>query len=206
MVLELCREKGKIMKDKNLRNLVIITLFLGVVILGSAVIAGHFGVAPRKTPYFDTKRSYLRSMQMRLYEKLTEKKYDESEILIRRILKIAPENHAMQRVAGKIFYCNGKLNEAETLLRNLLMRNPADILCRNNYAMVLLARKRPEALKELLRAYTDSRGSSFIAGNIAYAEKILKQPAGKIPDDFSEPPIFHTPPLDAVTVPEEKKP
>lgn len=181
-------------------------IFLGIVILCSAVIIEHFGVIPQKPSHVDTTRSYLRSMQMKLYEKLIEKKYDESEILIRRILKITPGNPAMQRIGGTIYYHNGKLNEAEKLLRNLLMRNPSDSLCRNNYAMLLLARKRPEALNELFRAYTDSRGSAFIAQNIAYAQKVLNRPAETLPDDFSDVPVFHSPPIEAIIAPEEKKP
>lgn len=192
-------------KNKHLRNLVILFLMLSATIYGTVFLVERFGITEERRSASETTRSYLRSMQMQLYGKLQEKNYAESEIFIRRILKLDPGNVAMQRIAGKIYYHNGKLNEAENVLRNLLMRNPGDIICRNNYGMVLLAKKQPESFRELLRACNDSGRTSFIAKNLYYAVDVLKLPKMEIPENSAAEPLFTSVPLDAITAPEEDK-
>ena len=191
-------------KNKHLRNLLILLLALAATVYASTCLVERFGVSARKTSA-DGTSSYLRSLQHKLYEKLLDKNHAESEILIRRILKLDPKNTAMKRIAGKIYYHNGKLNEAENMLRNQLMRNPGDILCRNNYAMVLLARKRPEALRELVKAFAASGQSPFIAENIMYAAKKLNMPQISLPEKTALQPLFTAVPVDAISSPEEKK-
>lgn len=186
------------------RNLFLLAAVLAAVVYGTAFVAENTVAPVRSESAREGRKAYLRSLQSKLHDALTERRYDECELLIRRILKLAPENRNIQRAAGMIYYRNGKLNEAENILRNLLLRHPDDLLCRNNYAMVLLARGRREALPELKKAFEDSGHSEFIAENYLYAGrklgvKLETPPAGGAPQ-----PLFPVPPLDAITAPEEK--
>ena len=186
------------------RNLLLLAAVLAAVVYGTAFVADNTAAPVRREGAREGRKAYLRSLQSKLHDALTERRYDECELLIRRILKLAPENRNMQRAAGMIYYRNGKLNEAENILRSLLLRHPEDLLCRNNYAMVLLARGRREALPELKRALDDSGNSEFIAENYLYAGRKLgvklEAPAAK----GAPQPLFPVPPLDAITAPEEK--
>ncbi|MBQ7696382.1 MAG: hypothetical protein IJT50_14805 [Lentisphaeria bacterium] len=186
------------------RNLFLLAALLAAVVYGTAFVADNTVAPVRETGAWEGPKAYLRSLQSKLHDALTERRYDECELLIRRILKLAPENRSMQRAAGKIYYQNGKLNEAENILRSLLLRHPDDLLCRNNYAMVLLARGRREALPELKKALDDSGNSEFIVENYLYAGRKLGVKLEAPPAEGAPQPLFPVPPLDAITVPEEK--
>ena len=186
------------------RNLFLLAAVLAAVVYGTAFVADNTAAPIRRTGGRDGRKVYLRSLQGKLHDALAERRYDECELLIRRILKLAPENRSMQRAAGKIYYQNGKLNEAENILRSLLLRHPEDLLCRNNYAMVLLARGRREALSELKKALDGSGSSEFIAENYLYAGRKLGVKLEAPPVEGAPQPLFPVPPLDAITAPEEK--
>ena len=192
------------MTPSSRRNFIILAVFLGAVIYGTVFIVDNAEPPRRKSGARDDAGTYLRSLRLRLRELLEGRHYTEAEIIVRRILKQVPENRAAQLAAGKIYYHNGKLNEAENILRGLLLRYPDDALCRNNYAMVLLARERREALNELRKAFAASSGSGFILENYRYASGKLKE-AGPEPELGNEagPPLYPVPPLDAITAPEE---
>ena len=186
------------------RNLFLLAALLAAVVYGTVFVADNTAAPARREGAWEGPKAYLRSLQSKLHDALTERRYDESELLVRRILKLAPENRSMQRTAGKIYYQNGKLNEAENILRSLLLRHPDDLLCRNNYAMVLLARGRREALPELQKALDGSGNSEFIAENYLYAGRKLGVKLEVPPAEGAPQPLFPVPPLDAITVPEEK--
>ena len=186
------------------RNLLLLAVVLAAVVYGTAFVADNTAAPVRREGAREGRKAYLRSLQSKLHDALTERRYDECELLIRRILKLAPENRNMQRAAGMIYYRNGKLNEAENILRSLLLRHPEDLLCRNNYAMVLLARGRREALPELKRALDDSGSSEFIAENYLYAGRKLGVKLEAPAAEGAPQPLFPVPPLDAITAPEEK--
>ena len=186
------------------RNLLLLASVRAAVVYGSVFVADNTVVPSRGEGAWEGPRAYLRSLQGKLHDALTERRYDECELLVRRILKLAPGNRSMQRAAGKIYYQNGKLNEAENVLRSLLLRHPDDLLCRNNYAMVLLARGRREALPELKKALDGSGNSEFIAENYLYAGRKFGVKLEVPPADGAPQPLFPVPPLDAITAPEEK--
>ena len=186
------------------RNLLLLAAVLAAVVYGTAFVADNTAVPPPRAGAWEGPKAYLRSLQGKLHDALAERRYDECELLVRRILKLAPENRSMQRAAGKIYYQNGKLNEAENVLRSLLLRHPEDLLCRNNYAMVLLARGRREALPELKKALDGSGNSEFIAENYLYAGRKLGVKLEVPPAEGAPQPLFPVPPLDAITAPEEK--
>ena len=93
-------------------------------------------------------------------------------------------------------------DEAENLLRNLLLRTPGDHICRNNYGAVLLAKNRREALEELRRAWLDSGKAAFIGKNF---QECAKRFNIKLPEELFADETTSPPPLDAVTLVEEKK-
>jgi len=186
------------------RTFLLLVFALCAVIYGTVFIVDNISVPVRKEPAWEGPRAYLRSLQSQLHDALTERRYAEGEMLIRRILKLAPGNRNMHRTAGKIFYHNGKLGEAESVLRNQLLRHPEDLLSRNNYGMVLLARGKREAFQELKKAYEGSGNSGFIGENLRYAGKKLGLEVPAAPEGGTGgTPLFPVPPLDAIIAPEE---
>ena len=100
-------------------------------------------------------------------------------------------------------YRNGKISEAENLLRSLLLRDPGDHICRNNYAVCLMKRKRIEAVMELEKAWQGSGRRNFIGRNLQISAAFfnVKLPYPLQLDKNSSDSV----PADAITLQEEKQ-
>lgn len=191
------------MKDSK-RNFIILSLLLVALFYGSSLVMSSTVVPPSETSDAETPEKYLRSLKMQLHDAVHKKRFHEAEVIFRRTLKLDPRNRMIRRLGSVVYYHNGKLNEAENLLRNLLLRNPGDFVCRNNYAMVLLAKKNPKAFNELKKAWLDSEGTPFILNNLKYCAKVFGQKLS--PDENAEEDLLlAVPPVDAIAVDEEKK-
>lgn len=184
------------------RNLLILTLLLVAVCGGTLLVISNTAVPMRNSETSEKKGDYLRALKLRLIELVGKKEFAEAEIVFRRLRKIEPENRFLLRLGSVVYFRNGKLNEAENLLRNLLLRTPGDHICRNNYGAVLLAKNRREALGELRRAWLDSGKAAFIGKNFQECAKRFKI---KLPEELFRDDTASPPPLDAVTLVEEKK-
>ena len=185
------------------RNLVILSLMLGVVFYGTSAVISFTAAPIREKEETDTPERYLRSLTMELVKAVSEKRFHEAEIIYRRLSGIEADNRMIGRLGSVIYFRNGKLNEAENLLRNLLLRRPGDFICRNNYGMVLWAKKNPAAFKELKKAWDDSGKSAFIGENLLRCAAFFKVKftPGYENDDAA---FLDTPPVDAITLAEEK--
>ena len=190
------------MKNSS-RNLLVLALLLCVVFCGTFFVVSVTSAPRRPADKVEDSKVYLRSLQMRLVELVQNREFAEAEIVFRRLRKLNTRSRVVLRLGSVIFYHNGKLNEAETLLKNLLLRTPDDYICRNNYGMILMARRRREALAELRKAYLDSGKLAFIGTNFQNCAKKfnIQLPESLFADDKITPVI----PPDAVIFAEEKK-
>ena len=184
------------------RNLVILGAVLCAVVYGTFLVTSSTTVPVREKNAVEKSAVYLRSLKRRLYVLVEKKQFVEAGIVFRRLWKLDPERNILC-LGSVVCYHNRKFNEAENLLRTLLLRNPGDFICRNNYAMVLAARDRIEAVRELEQAWRDSGKKGFIGKNLLYCAGLFKvQLPGSVSidaaADLSAPP-------EAITAPEEKK-
>lgn len=188
---------------RSKRTLLILGAFLGVIFYSTFLVVSSTSVPVREYDKSDTPKAYLRTLQLRLYELVTQKKFTEAEIVFKRIRKLNPDNRSILRLGSVVCYRNGKLNEAENLLKNLLLRNPEDFICRNNYGMVLMAKDRVEAVRELQKAWENSGGLTFIGKNLQRcAKRFNVKLTAEIPEEDNE---FLNIPPDAISAAEEKK-
>ena len=187
------------------RNLFILLALLCLILYGTSLVVGATVVPARKGVSQEQANLYRRNQQQQLLTLVKEKRFAEAEIVFRRVLKLDPGNRYIRRLGSVVLYHNGKYNEAEVLLRNMLLRAPGDFICRNNYAMVLTVKKQPRALKEFFKAWQDSGGSPFIEENMRRSSKALNlelSPAGQVKKAGSA--YLETVPLDAICTGEEK--
>ena len=184
------------------RNLLILLSLLCAVFCGTLLVLSLVSVPRRPAETAEDSRAYLRSLQMRLVELVQKKEFSEAEIVFRRIRKRSSKVRVIQRLGSVVFFHNGKLNDAENLLKSLLLRAPDDYICRNNYGMVLFAKNRREALAELRKAWLDSGKLAFIGKNFQQCSKKfnVQLPETLFAGDKPNPVI----PPDAVIFAEEK--
>lgn len=186
------------------RNLTILALVLGGVCYGTFLVVGSTAVPVLQEESGAVPGEYLIALQERLYELVEKEAFAEAEIVFSRVRKLNPDNRNILRLGSVIRFRNGKLNEAENLSRNLLLSNPGDYVCRNNYGVVLMAKGRKEAVRELEKAWLDSGKKAYIRNNLqlcaAAFNMELDLPLSKEEGSFSE-----AVPLDAITLPKEKK-
>ena len=184
------------------RNLLILGVTLCTIVYGTFLVTASTTVPVREKGSSEKSVRYLRTLERRLYELVEKKQFPEAEIVFRRLWKLKTDRNILC-LGSVVCFRNGKLNEAENLLRNFLMRNPGDFVCRNNYAMVLAAKDRVEAVREMEKAWYDSGKKAYIGRNLLYCAGIFKV---KLPGsvsigstaDLSAPP-------EAITAPQEKK-
>ena len=192
---------------KNKRNLIILSLILGVIFYGTSAVISFTVVPAHPKKSADTPERYLRSLKMELVKAVSGKRFHEAEVMYRRLAGIEKENRMIGRLGSVIYFRNGKLNEAENLLRNLLLRSPGDFVCRNNYGMVLMVKNNPAAFRELKKAWEDSGRSRFIEENLLRCAALFKvkfTPDEKFENENDEAAFLEAPPLDAITLAEEK--
>lgn len=185
------------------RNLAVLITALGVIFYGTFLVVSSTAVPLREKAPVKKPDAYALLLQRRLLELIEKKEFAEAEIVFRRLRKIKPVERNILRWGALIFYHNGKLNEAENLLRNLLLRDPGDFVCRNNYGMILLAKRRAEAFRELDKAWHDSGKKAYIGRNLLYCAEILKikLPYAVSLEQSADAPV----PREVITRPEEKK-
>ena len=140
------------MKHSTRNLLILLTLFC-LVLYGTSLVVGATVVPARKEVSQAHADLYRRNLQQQLLTLVKEKRFAEAEIVFRRVLKLDPRSRYIRRLGSVVLYRNGKYNEAEVLLRNMLLRAPGDFICRNNYAMVLTVKKQPRALKEFFKSF-----------------------------------------------------
>lgn len=187
---------------KSKRNFVILGALLCGVVYGTFLVASSTTVPVREKSTPEKSALYLRSLERRLYVLVEKKQFPEAEIVFRRLRKLKTERSILC-LGSVVCYRNRKFNEAENLLRNLLLRDPGDFVCRNNYAMVLAARNRMEAVREMEQAWRDSGKKAFIGKNLLYCARVLKvQLPGSV---FIDPAADLSAPPEAITAPEEKR-
>ena len=185
------------------RNLLLLSLMLGAVCCGTLLVVSNTAVPVRHENTAENAGNYLRLLKLRLVELVQRGEFAEAEIVFRRIRKSDPHNRIVLRLGSVVYYRNGKFNDAENMLRNLLLRTPGDFICRNNYGMVLWAKERREAVVELRRAWLDSGKLFFIGKNFRQCAKHFNI---NLPDElFAGENKDSLPPPDAVTLAEEKK-
>ena len=188
------------------RNFLILLAIPGAIFYGTSLVVSSTAVPLQENAGALQAKNYLRSLQLQLLKAVQEKRFGEAEMFFRRIRKLDKAPPMVQRLGSVALYHNGKLNEAETLLRNLLVQNPKDFICRNNYAAVLAAKGRPQALNEFVRAWEDSEGSSFVERNLyRCAGKFKTSLPGDMKKSEGRTPVFTGVPVDAVTFEEEKR-
>ena len=189
------------------RNFFILLAVPIAVFYGSSLVVSTTAVPIQESKNSPREKQYLRSLQLQLLKAVQEKRFSEAEMFFRRISKMDKVSAMVQRLGSVALYHNGKLNECEKQLRNLLLRNPKDFICRNNYAMVLMAKKRPQALAEFVRACEDSRRSSFIEKNLLRCAGEFKAelPRGITGLTENTSPVFTGVPVDAIVFEEENK-
>ena len=188
---------------KSKRNLIFLAVILGAVFYGTSLVITSTAVPVRQGGEEELSGKYLRSLKVRIYELVEKKQFAEAEIIFRRIRKLEPGNKMILRLGSLIFYRNGKISEAENLLRSLLLRDPGDHICRNNYAVCLMKRKRIEAVKELEKAWQGSGRKNFIGRNLQISAAFfnVKLPYPLLLDKNSSDSV----PADAITLQEEKQ-
>lgn len=193
------------MKSSKRSFFILLALVLAI-FYGTSLVVSSTIVPLHEKEAASPEKNYLRSLQLRLFEAVREKRFAEAEIYFRRINKSGTPSAMVRRLGSVALYRNGKLNEAEKLLHNLLLRNPSDFICRNNYAMALMARGQMQAVAELVKACKDSGRSPFIEKNLqrcAARFKVELPAAVKNPAEGA--PLLTGVPVDAVTFEEEKK-
>ena len=189
------------------RNFFILLFFPVAIFYGTSLVVSSTAVPVRENETTLQAKNYFRSLQLQLLQAVQERRFAEAEMFFRRINKLDKVPPMVQRLGSVALYHNGKLNEAEKLLRNLLLRNPGDFVCRNNYAMVLTAKERPQALAEFIRAGKDSGGSAFIEKNLrrCAAKFKVELPRSEESSKEGRSPVFTGVPVDAVIFGEEMK-
>lgn len=188
------------------RNFFILLAIPAAVFYGTSLVVSSTAVTVHERNDALQTGDYVRSLQLQLLKAVQEKQFAEAEMFFRRLNKLDKAPPMVQRLGSVALFNNGKLNEAETLLRNLLLQNPGDFICRNNYAAVLTVRERPQALGEFLRAFEESGGSDFVEKNMRYcAEKFKTELPRDIVKSAGRAPVFNGVPIDAVTFEEEKR-
>ena len=188
---------------KSKKNLVILAAVLGVVFYGTSLVITSTAVPVRQGGEEELSGNYLSSLKIQIYELVESKRFSEAEIIFRRIRKLDPGNRRIQRLGSLICYRNGKINEAENLLRSLLLRNPGDFISRNNYAVCLMAKKRVESVSELEKAWLESGKMGFIGRNLKTCAAFFKLPLPyALQSEKDESEVI---PVDVIILPEEKK-
>ncbi|MBE6385681.1 MAG: hypothetical protein E7048_08460 [Lentisphaerae bacterium] len=189
------------------RNFFILLALPAVIFYVTSLVVGFTEVPVRESAPQGQERGYLRSLKMQLLKAVQEKRFAEAEMFFRRIKKLDKNTSSMvQRLGSCALFYNGKLNEAETLLRNLLLRNPGDFICRNNYAVVLMVKNRPRAVEEFFRASEDSGGISGIEKNLRRsAEKFKVELPRSAVGSEDRNAVFSGTPADLIVFGEEKK-
>ena len=188
--------------NNSKRNFLILGAALCVIVCGTVWVTSSTTVPVREKEGTEKSAAYLRSQELRLRELIDKKQFAEAEIVFRRLRKLSSRRSILQ-LGSVVCFRNGKLNEAENLLRNLLLRAPRDFVCRSNYGMVLAAKGRIEGVYELERAWLESGKKAYIGKNLLYCAGIfkVKLPYAVPVDETADAAI----PPEAITQPEEKR-
>lgn len=105
------------------------------------------------------------------------KNYSTSERVLMRILKEEPENFAMRRLLGCIYFKTGRQSQAQQLFVEMLQKRPQDAVARNNLGMILAKEHKYEAaLRSLLEAEKLLPASGLIHANLAYLYRQINSP------------------------------
>lgn len=189
------------------RNVLILFALPALVFYATSLVVSFTEIPVREDVAQRQEKRYLRSLKIQLLKAVQEKRFAEAEMFFRRIKKMDKNVSPMVlRLGSCALYYNGKLNDAETLLRNLLLRNPGDFICRNNYAAVLMKQGRIQAVGEFFRACEESGGITGIENNLRRcAEKFKTELPRNLAVSKNKNAVIPGESVDLIVFEEEKK-
>ena len=123
---------------------------------------------------YDLKHAHIRQLHQQVILFVQYRKYYEAEQLLHRINRVHPGSHGTAKMLAKVFFLQGKLAQAEDILRRLVLTIPEDPAVRNNLGEVMIEKKFYESgIRELLEAEKLSGGARYIQLNLCHAYALL---------------------------------